>query len=212
MTNQHNHCLTYHLWLWTLGFKTSERVVLWHLNLETWYRLIMTLSCDKRHLPMKTAILRMATFCLSNAPDFCFETICGCCVTEKRSLQIFILIFSSVSSLVMLSSTRSWKSNCHLYLPLSYWASVFWRVFISIFAFRLRGTSSMILIWTTSYTSLNINKNENCVCSTSGHCFFPADLWLRPYIKSVAVVSRPVRFCTISMNLTVGAGSHITPG
>lgn len=216
MTNQHNHCLTYHLWLWALGFKPSERVVLWHLNLETWYRSIMTLSCDKKHLPMKTTILRMPTFCLANAPAFCFETTCGCCVTERRSLQILMLIFSSVSSLTMLPSTRSWNSNCHPYLTLSYWASVFWRVLVSILAFRLGGTSSTILAWTTSYMSLNTNKNENGVCSTSGHWFFSQLICgtkLRPYIKSVAVeLSRPVSFCTLPMNLTVGAGSHITPG
>lgn len=112
MTNQHNLCLTYHLWLYTLGFKPSERIVLWHLNLETWYRLIMTLSCDKRPLPKKTVILRTATFCLSKFSAFFFETICGRCVTGRTSLQILILIFSSVSSFMPLC-TRSWNSNPH---------------------------------------------------------------------------------------------------
>ena len=108
---------------------------------------------------------------------FCFETICGYCITERRTLQILILIFSSISLFVMLLCTRSWNSNPHPFLTLSYWASVFWRVLIYILAFSLRGTSSTIHIWTTSYASLNTNKNDNCVSSTSWYLFFPADLW-----------------------------------
>lgn len=123
MTSQCNRCLTYHLSLWTLGFKPLESVVLWHLNLEMWYKLIMTLSCDKRPLSKKRPISRTATFCLSKSPAFCFETACGRCVTERRTLQIFFLNFSSVSSFVMLLCTRSWNSSPYPYLTWSYWVS-----------------------------------------------------------------------------------------
>lgn len=62
-------------------------------------------------LPKKIAVLRTATFCLSKSPPFRFETICGCCATERRTLQIVILIFSSISSFMRLLCTRAGIAN-----------------------------------------------------------------------------------------------------
>lgn len=119
--------------MWSLSYispLTSGSCVQAIQSLEMWYRLIRTLSCDKRPLPNKIASLRTVLFCLSKFQAFCYETFYGCCVTERRILQILIPVFSRPGSFMMLLHTRIWNSNPHL--TLSYSANVFWRVLFSI--------------------------------------------------------------------------------
>lgn len=139
----------------------------------------MALSCDK-----VVFLSTKENSCFENChllplkiPSFLFwNNLWLLCHREKNSADSHPNLFQR-KLIYEATLHQGWNNNPHPSLTLSYWASVIRRVQISILAFRVCGTSSTIRIRTTSYASLNTNKKDNCVSSTSRHLFFPADVW-----------------------------------